>query len=319
MSHCIRGGVAGAGVFGAVHASKYAASDKASLVAVYDIDAARAKALAERLNAVPYTDYEAFLKKIDALTVAAPASAHFDLASKALAAGKHVLVEKPIALTLEEADHLNRLAREKSLALQAGHQERFVFAAFGMFQREGRLSEIECRRCGPETGRGEDVSVVFDLMIHDLDLVRRLVAVEPDHIEARVLEGDISLAHEVEATLDFNDGLSANFLTSRRARTRERLMRLVYDNGEIEIDFIARRVNNTTPTPLSCEFDASDPSAPVVDPLGYGVERFFEAVLTGSPPPVTGPQARAALEWAIHVDEAARAVSEFNEKQRELA
>ncbi|MFQ5562824.1 MAG: Gfo/Idh/MocA family protein [Parvularculaceae bacterium] len=315
MAHCIRGGVAGAGVFGAVHAAKYAASDKAVLAAVYDIDAGRAEALARRYNAVPFTNYDGFLNAVEALTVAAPASAHFDLAAAALVAGRHVLVEKPIALTLDQADRLNHLARANGLALQAGHQERFVFASFGVFAREDRPKAIECRRCGPETGRGEDVSVVFDLMIHDLDLVRRLIAAEPGAVEAQSIKGAAALAHEVEARLVFDNGLVASFLASRRAPEGERLMRLIYEDGTIEIDFMARRVANTTSTPLGGDFTDASPPVSVTDPLGYGVERFFEAVLTGSPPPVTGPQARAALEWALLIDAAARANEEAVQKQ----
>ncbi len=298
----------GAGVFGAFHAAKYAACQQASLTAVYDIDFERAQHLAHIYGASPYKDYVAFLNAVDALTVAAPAGKHFELASQALAAGKHVLVEKPIALSLEDADGLIELAREGGLVLQAGHQERYIVDTLGIFGRKDRLTLIECRRCGPESGRGEDVSVVYDLMIHDLDLIRRLTPDEPASVRARTIQGQATLAHEVEAKMCFESGLRVECVASRRAPQRERVMRLSYEDGVIEIDFVARRILNTTPSPVVWGFDDIGQPLSISDPLRYGVKQFLETVQTNGTPPVTGEQARDALNWAIMIDSAAGAV-----------
>ncbi|GAB4532593.1 MAG: Gfo/Idh/MocA family oxidoreductase [Amphiplicatus sp.] len=286
----IRAGVAGAGVFGGYHAQKYAALDGVRLTAVYDIDASRARALARRLGAEPFDDYAAFLAAVDVLTVAAPASAHYDLARQALIAGKSVLVEKPLALDLAHADELIALAARRGLTLQVGHQERFVAEALGLFARP-RPQEVWCARRNPPSGRGEDVSVVLDLMIHDLDLVRRLGLGALAAISA---SGGYD---EATAELVFDSGATATLTASRAAVASDRRMRLLYKDGLVEVDFAARAVSGA---PVAGRFDAAAPA--LADPLGYGVGKFVRAATTGGPPEIPGEAGRAALEWAMMIE-----------------
>lgn len=299
MSGQVVAGVAGAGVFGGFHAAKYASLPGARLAAVFDVDADRAAALAKKYGAKAYGRLEAFLDAVEAVTVAAPASAHFDIASRALERGRHVLVEKPIALNLAHADQLIALARAAGVTLQVGHQERFVFEAFGVLSRRRKPLSVMSVRANPPTGRGNDVSVVYDLMIHDIDLVRRLGLGAPVSLTAS------GGADAVEAEIACECGAVVSMEANRLAPARDRRMRLVYDDGIIEIDFVKRLIENTTGAPLAASFDdAAHPA--MADPPGAGVARFLDAVRGVCPPPVTGEEARDALEWAVLI-EAARA------------
>lgn len=291
-------GVAGAGVFGGHHAAKYAALPNVEIAAIFDIDADKAAALARRVGARAYTDIDEFLENIDAVTVAAPASAHFGIARRGLERGRHVLIEKPIALRLEDADRLIALASAGDLVLQVGHQERFVFEAFGILSRSKPPMSVRCVRAGPPTGRGDDVSVAFDLMVHDIDLIRRLDLGAPVAIAAA------GGADALEAEIICERGTIVAMEASRLAPVRDRRMRLVYDDGLIEIDFVKRTVENTTPSPLTASFDDACPHPPLADPLGYGVACFIDAVRGLAPPPITGEEARAALEWALMIEAA---------------
>ena len=298
MSEILVAGVAGAGVFGGYHAAKYAALEGVRLAAIYDVDAEKARALAERHGAEPFSSYPEFLKALDVVTIAAPARAHFDLARTALAAGKHVLLEKPVATRLEDAERLVALAARKNLVLQSGHQERFVAEAFGVLSRPKPPRSIWCKRFNPRSGRGEDVSVALDLMIHDLDLLRMLGLGELAAVSA------FGGLDEVEAELVFEGGATAVLAASRNAARADRRMALVYDDGVVEIDFVNRRVGNTTATPLAASFEDAATAPALRDPLGLGVARFVEAARAGLPSPIPGEAGRDALAWALRIDEA---------------
>lgn len=291
-------GVAGAGVFGGHHAAKYAALSGVDCAAIFDIDPERSAALARRVGGRAYSDIDAFLEKVDVVTVAAPASAHFEIARRALERGKHVLIEKPIALRLADADRLIALASSRNLVLQVGHQERFVFDAFGILARAKSPRSVRCVRANPPTGRGDDVSVAFDLLIHDIDLVLRFGLGAPVSVVSR---GDVDA---LETQIVCESGAVIAMEASRTAPERDRRMRLVYDDGIIEIDFVRRSLENTTPAPLAASFEDSLAHPALADPLGFGVARFIDAVREGSAPPVTGQEARAALAWALLVDAA---------------
>lgn len=301
MSREIVAGVAGAGVFGGHHASKYARLANVRLGAVFDCDAARAAALAEKFGARAFSDLRDFLDSVDVVTVATSASSHYAIAREALESGRHVLVEKPIALAVAHADRLIRIAKEQGLTLQVGHQERFVFDAFGIFGRRLRPKSVTCVRRNPMTGRGEDVSVVFDLMIHDIDLVRRLGFSGPVSLYAFGHED------EVDARLVFADGAEVTFEASRLAPARERRMTLDYGVGVVEIDFINRKISNTTGVETAATFDNDGPA--LADPLGYGVARFVDAVRGQAPTPISGDDGRDALEWALMIERAVEAAA----------
>ena len=184
VSSRLRIGLAGAGHFGRYHALKVAASERAMLAGVFDPDSERAKTVGWEAGA-PDLPFPALLAACDAVVIAAPAEAHHALAAQALRAGKHVLVEKPIAATLAQADELATLAAERKLVLQVGHLERFSAA----FRRDGRPARARRSTSRPPASRpfkqrGTDVSVILDLMIHDLDLILSLVASEIESVDA---------------------------------------------------------------------------------------------------------------------------------------
>jgi predicted dehydrogenase len=184
-----------------------------------------------------------------------------------------------------------------------GHQERIVFAEMGLFAAPERPIRVEAVRKGLWTGRNDDVSVILDLMIHDLDLALNLAKVEPKSVEAHGRTVNGGLVDETDAKIGFADGMVAAFTASRAAEARERTMKVVYPSGEIEIDFLARTFRATTPFALKPDFAETVRGK---DPLGASVGDFLAAVRgEAKRPAVTGEEAARALALALAVEEAA--------------
>lgn len=297
VSQRLRAGVIGAGVFGGFHAGKYAASSNARLVGVYDPDIERAEAVAGGAGARAFDSAADLIAASDVVTIASPAGTHYDLAGAALRAGLHVYVEKPLAMTVAEADALIALAAARKRILQVGHQERFVLAAIGLPRPDAPPLKLEFARCGPANGRCEEVSVVVDLMIHDLDIARLFGFGRPVRIDAA---GD---EHETVATLTFADSRTCSFIASRRSEARRRYFRAEFADGAIEIDFLERRVVNVSGALLAAN-DFAAGLAALSDPLGASVEAFLHSALTGTPSIVDGAAGRGALDLALQVDAA---------------
>ncbi|MDE2183842.1 MAG: Gfo/Idh/MocA family oxidoreductase [Alphaproteobacteria bacterium] len=297
----LKAAVIGAGAFGRHHATKYRALPDVELVAIADSspEARRAAVAAHGVPAV--SDWRELLGTVDIVSVASPAVTHSTIVRAFLNAGAHVLVEKPIATSIEEADDLITLAERANRILTVGHQERFVFAQTGLLDYEETPLEVSCWRKGPWSGRGSDVSVVLDLMIHDLDLVHQLIEGKVRTVQARGRIEKSLLADEVAAAVLFENGAVARLETSRIAAERRRGMKAVYADGVVEIDFLTRKVTNTTPRALK-DLDAGDP-------LGESVAAFVAAARTGKTPLVRPRQARRALETALLIDDAAERAS----------
>ena len=301
MASKLRTGVVGAGVFGGHHARKHRDSPRIDLAGIYDLDPSRAATLAGEIGVRAFASFQDLLDDVDAVTIAAPAPAHFRMASGAIAAGKHVYVEKPLALRLADADALVAAADENGVVLQVGHQERFVLAAMGLPRGDLAPLSLEFGRAGPPTGRGEEVAVALDLMIHDLDLARLFGFAVPIKIDA------CGSYDETVATLTFEGGRAASFVASRRASERARRMKAVYADGAIEIDFLNRTIRNETAATLAANDFAAGPAA-LADPLGASVEAFVASVLDGKRAIVDGKAGRGALEWALLVEDAREAL-----------
>ena len=218
----LKAAVIGAGAFGRHHASKYRGIDGVELIAVADpCPEVRKTSLANHgVHAV--ADWRDLLGKVDLVSVCSPAVTHAAIVRAFLNAGANVLVEKPIATSVEEADALIALARSAGRVLTVGHQERFVFAGTGLLDSREVPLDISCWRMGPWTGRSADVSVVLDLMIHDLDLIHQLVphAVRAVDAQSRAIHG--FLADEVSASVTFSNGSVAHLETSRISEARRR-------------------------------------------------------------------------------------------------
>ncbi|MBL8544214.1 MAG: Gfo/Idh/MocA family oxidoreductase [Hyphomonadaceae bacterium] len=297
----LKAGVIGAGAFGRIHARKYAEDSRMHFAGVFDPDDERAQQLADTHGAQAFASLDALIGAVDIITIASPPSLHAGAAKPALAAGKHVLIEKPLATDAAAGAELVRLAADRKVTLACGHQERLVFQAMGMLDAPEEPSFIESVREGPWTGRSADVSVTLDLMVHDLDLALRLIGGQPGRVSATARNEHGRAADAIEARLAF-DGAEAVFTSSRIAPDRRRTMRAVYPSGEVKIDFIARTFENTTAFPLNAAFAETRIGA---DPLGANVAQFIDAVLGVAPRPVvTGEEALAVLELALAVDQA---------------
>ncbi len=304
----LRVGIAGAGHFGRYHALKVAASDRAHLVGVFDPDTERAKTVGWEAGA-PDMTFESLLPAIDALIVAAPADAHHHLAAAALRAGKHVLVEKPIAANLTQADDLVALARTTGLVLQVGHLERFSAAYRALSARTRSPLYIEAIRIAPFRPRGTDVSVILDLMIHDLDLVLALVDSPIEAVEA--VGAPIASAFEdiANARLRFANGAVAAITASRVSIRTERRMRIFARDTYLAADFSSRKLTIIgrgvgQPVPGVSGLGAEETSWDDHDSLAAEHAAFYASVLDGAPV-LVGPEAgRRALSAALAVADA---------------
>lgn len=297
----LRAGVLGAGAFGRIHARKYAEDARVTLAGVYDPDDERAQELANTHDVESFASLDALLAAVDIVTIASPPSFHGAAARRTLGAGKHTLIEKPLATDAAEGAALVKLAADKKLVLGCGHQERLVFEAMGLLSAPERPSYIESVREGPWTGRSADVSVTLDLMVHDLDLALQLIGGKPAKISATAKSEHGRTADQIEARLSFN-GAEAVFTSSRIAPERRRYMRAVYPSGEVKIDFITRAFENSTKFPLNAAFAETRIGA---DPLGANVAQFIDAVLgVAARPVVNGPESLSVLELALDVDRA---------------
>src|SRR5271165_6779203 len=301
----LRIGVAGVGHFGRYHALKVAASERATLVGVHDRNEERAKAIGWEAGA-PDLGFDALVAAADALIIAAPADAHHALAAAALRAGKHVLVEKPMAATLAEADELAALALAQQRVLQVGHLERFSAAHAALSGRLGAPLYIEATRIAPFKPRGTDVSVILDLMIHDLDLALALIASPIESVDA--VGAAVASPHEdiANARIRFASGAVATITASRIAQRTERRMRIFARDGTMAIDFANRRLTMVArgrgvPVPGVAGFGFEEAGWEEHDSLAAEHAAFIAAILDSAPLVVDAAAGRRALDAALKV------------------
>ena len=302
MTELLRGGVIGAGVFGGYHARQYARLPGVALSAVLDPHPERAAKVAVPLGGRAFHEMDAFLDAVDVVTIASPATWHAEQALAAIAAGKPVYIEKPIAIGVADAEKVRAAAAKAGVIVACGHQERVVFRAMGLLDVPEQPVLLEALRHGPPSERSRDVSAVLDLMVHDLDLALAITTAEPVTAEGEGRLGASGSWDAARAEVSFDSGFTGLFDVSRLAEGRKRTMRVVYPSGEVEIDFMARTFRNTTPFALNPDF-ADTPAA--ADPLGASVEAFLQAVRGEAPRPiVTAEEAIKALDLAIAVEQA---------------
>ena len=302
----VRTAVVGVGHQGKWHAEKFAALEDSDLVAVVDSDADRCGSLAEELNVKAITDFKDLIGEVDAVSIASPTRSHFDIASTLLENGIHVLVEKPITTTLEEAEALVELAESRGLVLQVGHLERFnpAIMALGEYLRKPQF--IESNRIAPYKPRSTDVSVVLDLMIHDIDLVHSVVGSPVFNLDATggsIISNDIDIAN---ARIKFENGCVANVTASRAGFKTERSLRVFQANAYFNVD-----MHNRTSTIYQKAGDGPvmSPDDISVDKQSYGAsdalmvqsEAFLSSIAGGPPPLVTGRIGMQALKTALDI------------------
>jgi predicted dehydrogenase len=295
----LRCAVIGVGYMGRFHAEKLAASAHAELVAVADADAARAKEIAAALGCAGEADYRSLLPRIEAACVAVPTDRHHEVVRACLEAGVHVLVEKPLSRTLDEADALLALARAKGLVLQVGHLQRFNPAFQALAAEGGRPLFIDIERLAPFKARGTDVDVVLDLMIHDLDLVLALAKAPIEQVSAsgfRVLTEAIDIAN---VRIEFADGCIASVSASRVSQSPVRKLRVFRHDSYVSADLQGQKLR--TVRKGGDGIVESEQAFERADELRLQAEDFLRAVRERGAPLVSGEQGRQALALALQV------------------
>ncbi|MGD0694927.1 MAG: Gfo/Idh/MocA family oxidoreductase [Terriglobia bacterium] len=295
--------VIGVGEHGRNHARHFKEIEGVELVGVYDLIAERRRSVAEELGVRAFENLDAALSSVRAVSVVIPTTDHAQVACRAFDRGVDVLVEKPIARTVEEADILIHRAAAEGRILQVGHLERFNPGVVAARAQTRNPMFFEVHRLGVFTPRSLDVDVVFDLMIHDLDLILWMVESQVAEVRAvglPVLTDKVDIAN---ARVEFENGTVANLTASRVSTERVRKFRYFQPNEYISIDFsrrdaLALRVDRNGPAP---HIGFSKLDAPPVEPLRAELEAFVESVRTRRPPLVGGVEGRAALALAERV------------------
>ena len=301
----LRAAVVGVGYLGRFHAQKYSRLEDAILIAVSDLDATRGQAVADEVGCRFVADYRELVGQVDAVSIAASTSAHFELGRFFLGHGIHVLVEKPMTVTSAEAAELTALAEAKSLKLQVGHIERFNPALLAAREGLDHPTFIECHRLAPFTARGADVNVVLDLMIHDLDVILSLVDSAPARVSAVGIAALTDSVDVANARIEFDNGAIANVTASRASAKAERKFRVWQDQQYVSIDFgrgIVQKIRGRAAwqegeSPLiedSWNLDKGDA-------LAAEIAAFLRAIRNDEPCTVTGRDGQAALELAERI------------------
>jgi predicted dehydrogenase len=321
----VRLAVVGVGHLGKEHARILAGLPDVELVGVVDANAEQARAVAGRCHTQAFTDPWPLLPRIDAAVIAVPTSQHYSVATHFLRRGISLLVEKPLASTLEQADELVELADRQGVRLQVGHIERFNPAFEELARRPLQPKFIECERCGPFSGRSLDIGVVLDLMIHDLDLLRTLVGASVESVEAVGVSLFGQHEDSAHARLRFANGCLANVTASRTSPTAVRRMRVWAPEGFAGVDFARRRLTLAQPSP---ELRRPGWDVRLLDPAALGrfraelfgrhvetleidcdqgdqltreLQDFVACVRTGDRPRVNGEDGREAMALAMRV------------------
>jgi predicted dehydrogenase len=302
----LRTAVIGVGYLGRFHAQKYAALEGSELVAVADARPQARESVARELGCRAVADHRELLGKVDAVSVVTTTPAHFGIARDFLRAGVHVLVEKPVTETVEQARELVSIAEATGRILQVGHLERFNAAILAAEPWLERPRFIECHRLAPYKQRGTDVDVVLDLMIHDIDIVQSIVGSEIvaiDAIGTTVFSGEIDIAN---ARLRFANGCVANATASRVSLKTERKMRVFRDDAYLSIDLQQKiltliRKRETEAAPGALPVTIEEQSFEQGDALKEEIESFLDCIRTGRRPVVGGEDGLRALETATRI------------------
>lgn len=324
-------GVIGVGHLGSLHVKMFSTIDSVKLIGVFDPDIERSKKVAEEFQTNSFNSIDELLEKVDAVSIATPTIMHHAVALKALNAGKHVFIEKPITETIEQAEGLVLKAREKKLKIQVGHIERFNPALLSIDQLKLQPLFIESHRLAQFNPRGTDVAVIHDLMIHDIDIILSLVKSKVTNIAANgvaVVTNNIDIAN---ARIQFENGCVANVTASRISASKMRKMRLFQRDAYISLNFLEGTTevyrlidvnDNTTPsTMLLGMVDSTNkkiiynkPPRKEVNALKYELELFIDCIANDKEPEVTAEDGKRALEVAHEI---IKKIDEQNTKLKE--
>lgn len=296
--------VVGVGSLGQHHARVYAEMPGVALVGVVDRDLQRAQDIAAKYACEAYDRIEPLIGQIDAASIVVPTVHHYAVSKRLLEEGVHLLLEKPMTTTLDEADALIAASRQSGVVLQIGHIEQFNAGIRALKQHLTRPRFFECHRLGPFVGRGTDVHVILDLMIHDLDIVLSLVPSTLSEIRAvgtSVLTPQIDIAN---VRLAFADGCVANITASRVSQEKLRKIRIFESEAYFSMDYIAqemviyRRKIQTDGTPT---IQVEKIAAEKEESLKAELAAFIQSIRTQSAPQVSGDAGRRALALALQI------------------
>jgi predicted dehydrogenase len=297
----VRVGVVGVGHIGREHARIYSRLPEVEFVGLCDLDGQVAEKSAQRYGVKAFPSVQALIEEVDAATISTPTNTHHDIAGQLLNAGRHVLVEKPIADNTEQARELIELATAKKLILQVGHIERFNPALGALEEKLTRPRFIEAHRLSAYPGRSTDIGVVLDLMIHDIEVILHLVRsplVSIDSVGTPVLSKGEDIAN---ARLRFENGCVANLTASRISFEKMRKIRVFQDDAYLSLDYfdqsgeIYRKIDTQiTKEKIKVEKD---------EPLKLELAAFIDCIRSQQAPRVGGAQAAKALEIAMHITE----------------
>lgn len=316
----LRVGVVGAGYLGTIHCRLLSANHDVLWTGVYDTDQNKAQSVAEQFGGLSAPSLEHMIEHSDALLVVSATSSHYSVAKQALTAGKHVFLEKPITTTIAEGEELVALAKSKNLIIQVGHVERFsrAFRALGKDYPHPKF--IEAHRLAQFKPRGTDVAVVLDLMIHDLDLILKLMGEFPSQIEASGVAVISEAADIANARLTFPSGGVANVTASRISANPMRKLRMFSEDSYISLDFakgdvqqfrLAHADEEHVPGTLMLgeiekgavkrKILMGAPEAPEGNAIDMEQKAFLSAIINGTEPPVTGQDGLNALKVAVKI------------------
>ena len=316
MSEIIRTAVIGVGYLGRFHAQKYKALPQCELVAVVDTNADQCQSVATELSTNSLSNYRDLFDQVDAVSIAVPTIHHYKTAVACLENKLHVLVEKPITTTTDEAQMLIQLAAKNEVVLQTGHLERFNAAFVAAKEKISTPRFIEAHRLAPFTIRGTDVNVILDLMIHDIDICCSLIDSDIHHIEASgtgVLTNGTDIAN---ARLVFKNGAVANLTASRISDKRERKMRIFQQSSCLSVDFQNNQIKayqadqstdqQGTPT-INSETISLDSSDAIKDEICD----FLDAIQSNRQPQVCGKEGAKALDIALQISQKIKSSTSF--------
>ena len=306
MSQLLKVAVVGVGHLGKWHADKYAAAPNCELVAVVDSNTANAREVAQKHGVEVYSNYRDIIPLVDAISLVVPTSLHYKIAREFLEAGIHCLIEKPITESVTEAQTLIEIARKRKLVLQVGHIERFNSVMIGIEEHLDKPQFLESTRLAPFTLRATDVSVILDLMIHDIDIILDLIGSPVKQISASgisVLSDTIDIAN---ARIEFENHCVANVTASRISRKRERKLRIFQKDAYMSADFQDKMLAINRKGETDNEAGFKDISHSELhfednDALNLEILDFINAIKTGRKPKVSGEDGKRALETAIAI------------------
>lgn len=312
----IRTAVIGVGYLGHYHAEKYASLPQSELIAVCDVDAERCSEVARDYNTRAITDYTTLIGQVDAVSIVVPTPLHYNVAKVFIENGIHVLIEKPITTTIEEAEELIALAKQHNVIIQVGHLERFNNAIKALNNYLSQPRFIESTRLAPFKLRGSDVNVVLDVMIHDIDIIQSLVKSDIRNISASGASVLTPYIDILNARIEFKSGCVADVTASRVSLRKERTLRIFQHDSYFGLDLDRKRLSihrkgKNEMFPGIPEITREKHHFEKGDALKDQINAFLNSIINKVPPVVSGEDGKKALSIAIEITQK---VHDYNEQ-----